>query len=689
MRKQSTAFSEVLPHPENYGPYSAICDGTGFRVNVADITKDNWNSHFNGIYNILRDGIHTEYVQRYMITVDYGDVDCELSIIDYWFNLIMWSMLIKTNIPVRPKHIFFYENIRAASIKEYIDENFIDVNRSRYSNRFLNNVIADVLQCFHLVDTFSAYLCNTLNLEDTAMLMMKDEEFNKTLHSSFSSYSMDEAKLQSVEVGKKSVEIIKNAKDVLGHDHCLADALRTGEAINIKQYREVAVGIGPKPDGHGGLFPHIVDKSFLNGGVTDPIDYYIESSTARIAQIIKFNNVSTSGTFARILGLNNMDSFLNPDPNYDCHNSHLIPIIVRNDTFLKHLNLMYYREAPNGMEKKLNWKKDKHLVGKTIYLRTPITCASAAHGSGVCFKCYGDLAYTEADTEEGTSINIGRIAAETITSKLTQTQLSAKHIVEAIIDHIQWCVNFYSYFAIEANVIQLASDIDYKDYRMLINPDDIDSEFEDVADNDEDDEIAAGMNYDEFITEFDVLRVSTGEVIHISNDKGERLFITSELNGAIRKRAEPVDGSISIPFNDIKDIPLFVMVLQNNEISKVLKRMKSLYNKSDEVEGKTIEQLFQEILDTNIEGNLGVSAVHYAILLMNQVKSADNIFLSPDWYAKNPRYQILTLNKALNNNPSITISLSYQKIMKMFHAPLTYKTRGASFMDPFLSFCLQ
>ena len=54
---------------------------------------------------------------------------------------------------------------------------------------------------------------------------------------------------------------------------------------------------------------------------------------------------------------------------------------------------------------------------------------------GVCYKCYGKLAYTVFDRKQKIGINIGRIAVEVVTAKLTQMQLSVKHILEAIIDH--------------------------------------------------------------------------------------------------------------------------------------------------------------------------------------------------------------------------------------------------------------
>lgn len=675
----------TLVNLENYGPYAAIATEDTFTIKVSDIIKENWRLHYESILNIMKDGIYTERVQSYFITVDFGDIQVELSIVDYWFNLIVWSMLIYTDIPVRPKHIMWSEEFKAKMIENYVNNFFIFPNRSKIGNRQINNIIADMLECSHQVDNFAPYLANTLNLEDTAELMMQDEEFYRALHDDYSNLPADAVKEVGMKNAVSSIERIKKAKPILGRDHCLADAWRAGEGINTNQYREFTNNLGNKPDGRGGIFPKTINRSFINGGVSDPVDYFIESSTGRIAQIIKYKNVSTSGTFARILGLNNMDSYLYPDTTYDCHTRHLLHIFVRSDEFLKRLNLMYYRLYPNGREMRINYPEDKHLVGQYIYLRSPITCASAAKGHGVCWRCYGDLAYSVFDIEEGIGINIGRIATETTTAKLTQKQLSVKHLLEAKLDKIEWSEGFYSYFNISTNVVQLSEDIaNYKNYRLLIDPESIELEYEDVAEVSEDDDISIASAFNEYITEFYVQDVKTGEVIKIHNNRDEHLFITEELNALIRKKAEPADDEmISISFSDIKDIPLFVMILQNNEITKTLNRLTRLFNKYDNVKGKTLDELFQEILDVNIDGGMGISAIHYAILLMNQVRSADDEFSNPDWNYDNVNYQILTLNEALNYNPSITISLSYQKVTKMFYSPLTYRKHGASFMDLF------
>ena len=66
-------------------------------------------------------------------------------------------------------------------------------------------------------------------------------------------------------------------------------------------------------------------------------------------------------------------------------------------------DLRYYRENPNGLDfffdaKNIDKSKVMH---KKLYFRSPMTCASAARGEGICRKCYGDLWYTNQEINVG------------------------------------------------------------------------------------------------------------------------------------------------------------------------------------------------------------------------------------------------------------------------------------------------
>lgn len=670
-----------LVHPENYGPYVDIVNRKKVYVNVSAIASD-WQTHYDSILNLLKDGVETECIQRGFVNITFTNgFDADLSLADYLLNLIMWNMLIRTNIPIMPAHIFFANEIKKDSIKDYIDRFLIDTSRKKFTNKELNNIIDDTLYRIHDIDSFAMFLSNTVNLEDNIFLMEQCPEFDKCMHADLSGVPLEDVKAVGMEYANQAISIMKDAGQYLGYDHCLADACRASEGINPKQFKEFTINIGTKPNGHGGIFEKPILSSFINGGVASPVDYFIESSTGRTAQIIKYQNVGSSGHFARILGLNNMDSSLYPDPNYDCYSHNYVQIYIKDKKTLKMLKNRYYRLDPRGMEYVIQ-STDSHLIGKMIYLRSPITCASAARGQGICYKCYGDLAYTVFDAGINFGVNIGRIASETLSSSLTQKLLSAKHLLETFIEKITWTDKFNELFEIEGNLVHLNPEVDPKLFRMVISPEAIELENEeddDLTSND-DDENGTAL-YNEYLCEFEVAQGD--EMYHITSDKGTKLYISNELNGIIRRKGEPIDGKIYIDFAELKSGNLFIIPIENNELSKTLDRLKDLLDKNSTIANFNIHSLLQALIDTAIEGGLNIASTHLEVIMSNQIRDKNNILERAKWYLFNPEYEILSLNRALTCNPSVTISMSYQKVSRLLYNPLTFKKNGSSFMDLF------
>ena len=685
MRKPYTTFEMAEPelrliYPENYGVYAEIVNFVKIPIDVKSLTIDTWQSHYDSVLNLFRDGIECECIQRGFVSVTFANGSTiDLALSDYLLNLIMWHMLISTNIPIMPMHIFFANEIKQDTIKDYIDRFLIDTSRRAFSNRVLNNIIDETLYRLHDIDSFAMFLSNTVNLEDNVFLMQESDVFNDCMHADLTGVPLEDVKAVGMDYANRAIAVMKNSKDLLGYDHCLADAWRASEGINPKQFKEVTINIGTKPNGRGGIFEKPILSSFVNGGVASPVDYFIESSTGRTAQIIKYNNVGSSGHFARILGLNNMDSSLHPDPNYDCHSPNFIEIFVKDKKTLKMIKNKYYRLHPNGMEYMVT-SSDTHLIGQKLYLRSPITCACNARGQGICYKCYGDLAYTVYDAAINFGVNIGRIASETLSSSLTQKLLSAKHLLETFIEKIKWTDKFEELFEIEGNLVQLNPELDTKNLRMVIDPNSIELE------NDEDDDLVGGEDsdvsiYNEYICEFDVF--DGEQMFHIASDKGTKLYISNELNGIIRRKGEAIDGKIYIDFDELKVGGLFIIPIENNELSKTLDHLTNLLNKNSTISSFDVHGLFQAVVDTVIEGGLNIASTHLEVIMSNQIRDKEDILKKARWDLYNPDYEILALNRALTCNPSVTISMSYQKVSKLLYNPLTFKKHGSSFMDLF------
>lgn len=663
---------------ENYGIYAPIFHDVPITVKTSDITAETHSAHFMGVFNVLLDAIETETVQDTFITIVFDNgKSVELSLIDYWFNLIMWKLIISTGEKIQPKHIFWDENITRKSIKIYIDKFFIEPYKDKIENYLMNNMIDDAIGLFRLVDRFSFYLADTINLEDSIMLMKADPEFYQLMHMDLSGVPIEDVKNEGMKGTARAIELMKNAKHILGHDHCLADSWRAREAINDRQYKEFSHNIGSKPNNEGGVWPEIINRSFLTGGVKDPMSLFIESYTGRLAQIMSKNNVGDSGHFARLLGLNSTDTIINPDPNYVCDSKNFQIITVKDKNALIKLKDRYYRTSPMGVEKIIH-ESDEYLIGKKIWLRSPMTCASFSRGQGVCYRCYGKLAYTNAD------IVIGKYAAEALSSVLTQTLLSAKHLLETKVIKLVWPEYFNDFLEIEGNAIKLSSALTVtKGFSISIDPEEIMLVNDDGSSYDDED-APSGLTqaYNEYVTEFNII-TPNGEEIPIHTAEHDRLYISEELNEAIRKSGEPVNGKVLVKFDNLVDSFLFFVILQNNELSKTMERIMDIINKNSVTKSMDRHELLQAFLDAVIEGGLDTDSIHLETILANQIRAEEDILDLPDWSNTDEPYQILTLNQALTDNPSVSISLMYQKLSRALYNPLTFRKNKPSFMDLF------
>ena len=689
----------MLENLKNYFMYAPIAQNKPVTVDVSNLTLSDWHAHYNGLLNIMKDGIELDQVQKCMVTLKFDSKKIptmRITVPDLYFNVILWHPLVALGDKLQPYHVLIKETITADDVKDYVDKFVIMPNRLKIDNKTLNNVIADMLCMFVDIDHFSYYLLNTLNLEDDIDLMAASPEFEQLIHCDLSGVPIENVKDAGMDIVHKAIDIIMDSKDIMGYEHCLRNPFAAKEGINIRQYKENHYNIGTKPDGQGSIYHEIINHSYINGGLNNPVYQLIDSGSSRVAQIISKKNVGESGGFSRILGLNNINSFLHPDPDYDCGTKNFMYILIENKDILKRLIDRYYRLVPNGQEYIID-EKSQFLIGKYIYLRSPITCASMAQGQGVCYHCYGLLAHTNKD------INIGRIATELISSQYIQKRLSAKHLLETLIDVIRWNGNFKQYFGVETNSIKLmeATSEAMEGFSIVINPEEIQLENDDeffqhsFYSNDAHSLDDEGPFYNEFLTSFDVMTPS-GELIHIGSepdpDSAEaKMYLATDLVEVIReifskknKEDETEDDeSIVVPFSMLEDKTLFYIKVQNNDIGKNLDVFIDLVNKKEVTKSYSKDHLLEKLLAIVKKGGIHCMSIHLEVILANQIVSAHNRLEKPNWLNPDEEYEILTLNEALTDNPSIAITLLYQKLAKTLYSPMSFRKIQPSIFDPF------
>ena len=665
---EKMAVERLVPLPQ-YSCYTELINTGVQYINTSIFTDmDILNLHFYQLLDLFKDGIETDQIQTSVILVTFTDGETvKLSVFDYWFNLLFWGLPVSSNHPIDSRYLWYYEDITQDSIADYINSTFLKLNRQNYTNMQINNMIDDVMYKFQFIDKFSLFLYNTSNNEDTIELMLNNKDFYDCIHCDLSNIPIEDVKDTGMKITKRGVQHILDSGK-----HWAIPYFKAKEGINIKQYREFQFNIGTVPDGNGGVYPLMINGNYANRGISDPALYAIDADKARIAQVLSHQNVGTSGAFARILGLNNMDDRLHPDPHHVCDSKHFVQVTIKDAKILSMYKGRWYRFTPDGVEYQMSLEPIKDnidLVGKTLLFRSPITCASRSRGHGICYRCYGGLSHTNND------INIGKIAAELLSSLLTQRLLSAKHLLETNIKKLMWNENFYTFFEINYSMIKLKDDTSYKKFKIILDPMEDDEELED--------DIDPTLAFNTYVTGCTIIDPK-GNEYYISTSDEDSLYLSPELNSIINKKTPDSDGLYILDLDSLKDKNLFYIEVVNNELGRTLEKIKNILNKNAEVRRLvTKDAITQALVDTIIEGGLNIDAIHLEIILSHQCKSYESNLIEPEWQYRNATYRMITLNEALKDNKSITISLMYKDINKLLFYPLSFMKSDPSVMDLF------
>lgn len=676
----------------NYGPYSCIAQNYEMSINTWDIDDTNIDEQIDCIFNIFSDGIDTDEIQSAMVHVTFPDKkDRVINYVleDYLLQLIFWKLPVSIGEPLTTETIFWSRGITTGYIGNYVNNIFIKkfINRIKRDNIQMNlelllNMNVNINETFEVFKKFiryQQYMNMTLCLEDTLDFMNEYPEFNDAMHVRLADAPIADVYKLGMDATNVQIKYITRPDS----HHCLKMYFISGECLSTKQYKETSAHIGFKPNGEGGLIPAPIDGSFLTGALSTPEAYTVDASASRVAQMLSHENVGRSGDFARILELNSMDTKLYPDSRYKCDTKHTITRYIKDQATLNIYDGRYYRfrkiyeDGRMEADHIIDAQKDKWLIGRTIELYSPMTCASRSRGEGVCYRCYGDLAYTNFN------INIGVIATELVSSKYTQVQLSAKHLLEAHVRELTWNNPVEDILRINANTITCYDDEEhlerYANSKLIINTADFDYE-------DENDD----LEYNAFITSFCIVENGVTTEYHTGN--GECIYLSNEMDDIIASRLKSIrtrngyqddeDVDVDIPMAELVDLDqLFLFHIGNDELSRFVTAAKRLLNKGSETGSLSKDEILDQFCAINLSGGFGTSSIHYEIILANQMRDADDELEYPDWTEVNTRYQILTLDKSLRHNPSVTTSLQYQKIAQQIWKPITYIKHKPSMND--------
>jgi hypothetical protein len=354
-----------------------------------------------------------------------------------------------------------------------------------------------------------------------------------------------------------------------------------------------------------------------------------------------------------------------------CNSKRPIKYEIKNKKCLEKINRRYYYLDSSMYDMKcVNSKKDKWLIGKTIYLRSPITCTCE---DGICAACYGDLAYTNCEE----NFNIGAFASTQLNNTIQQNILSTKHLLTTNSEQLKFSEPFYRFFLLDANKFKLNPDTkeNLDNWLLRIYDDDL-FEFD----------IKGEADFNSYTDRMYLVNKKTKEEIEIrETNKKQNMYIYSDIMSMFTKCKDK--DAYDLPLNKLDeddDVYIAIIIIENNELTRPLKNIMRLLDRKDHFDCNTIDELTNKMSDLLIECGHKLHLVHAECIMRSIIKDKDNILAQPRFEdpEKANDYQILTLTTSLLNNPSLTTSLSFQDLGKQVINPTTNrKCKQSSFDD--------
>lgn len=622
----------------------------------------------DNVYDILKGCIEIKECREYPVKFKFYISDkksYELQLRHFLINLFLWYpfTLLSEHHILGEEYIFdAYHNL--PEVHEYINDVIKLMLDCNVPEKEMNLAVSEVLWYLRSISlNFSQIMNLTVSTETFIEAYNKYERLREIFMYNFSD---DE---QPAVIEEKMSELLAEETELFMSipNNAVGIFLRSGEGIKAKQLQEFTSNGGMKPDINGNTVPKVINGNQLVRGLETPSNMYLDATGARKSYVMNKKVMGKAGYYAKSLNIIGTTVAMSETVK-DCETHHYLKIFIADKKFLKKYSGRYYSLNPNNFEniKCIDAKKDIDLIGKTIYLRSPITCACRpVHGRRVfCQKCFGSNARLNLDIANG----IGIYLMEEITKKINQNVLSAKHLLTTRSEKIEFTNRFFDIFTFSGGDILLRENckVDIEEYELYI-PEDI-IRHEDIYDTDND--------CNSYINEpFFLRRKDGGDEAEITTKSPKDIYISKYLCNLIKENEGHVD------LVQLIDEPWLMRIdISNNELTKPLYDLMDLTSKKGIPENA--DEMAQKYTRLLIEADIPTAAIAGEIVVTALMRSIDSDYEYPNFRRNGDvQYRLVPLRTALERNSSINIGLIYQDLKRQLLSPDLYNRKGESVHD--------
>lgn len=626
-------------------------------------SNDAYNLVFQDILDIMKYGFEKDDVRKQTIHIKFKKTDKKSVVIELRHllsNMILWKPLIeidKTEL-LDASFIFDFSDFNTSKLMDYMNDKLLEIHDGDFAskNSMINDICHSIINISH---AFCLLMGMGVSLYDIHQIELRNPEAAEIMHGGI------DATLEPDEIEAELSNRTNRLIDIIVHDTGMNDLkplFASGSGIKPAQFKEFVIKIGFKSDLSGNTIPILISNSFLMDGLNKPSYYYINALGGRKAALLAKLSIGRPGAFSKKVCQNTTSASYLREDNEVCDSVETIHYHILDDQFLKMLNGRYYYDE-SGKLQCLRWKNDKHLIGKVIEFRSPVTCNST---EGICRHCYGKLFDINNDM-----FSVGTLASLKLTEPIGQGILSAKHSQTTHSNAIKFTEGFDDVCETISTEIALKDDsaIDELLYLRL----------EDVQMEELDD----SEFY--YVDHFDLIDDKKDVIYHLAEEGGAKLYLNDALVTLYKARNKTKDtNGCIISLEDFDDeSSLFTVEIKSQELSDPLKIFEGLLNRKDRMGTKTLSELCQKFAEGLIKMGTKYDLVHAETIVRALVRKRSNRLEFPDFSAAgDPNdVQILRLNDALYYNPSALVSMPYGYLRKQLLSTELYEKNASSHLD--------
>jgi hypothetical protein len=614
------------------------------KICIEEIRKEDCKLLISTYKSIIPETIN----ERVLFYYKDNEKNCKLDLTfkQFLFNLILLKPFIERGLTINSEYFLLdSENFNKDTFNNHLNFLIDELKLKGIAIPDIKEEIKFIIEEMVSLSFISSKIYGiTINLYSIISEMNKLPDKERQEFINLIDYKIDE----NLPISKSEEELEKATKRFIGllkkMDTCLTPYLKSKTGLNLKQLRECFISVGYTPDLLGNVISTPINTNYITG-LRNMSDYYNNSIGTRKALLTNYKAVKASGYLTRKLSLLCIDRLFDHDVE-DCNSQHLIECNVVNQQVLEMLNGRYYLLDENS-PLSLITSKDTGLIGKKIYLRSPITCTCSIH-SKVCHKCYGTL------YDVNKTFNPGLLAVLHLTNQFTQNLLSTKHLLKISTAELEW-PEIQKYFNILKTSLQVNKSIQFElqiwkeNLRYNISENLIVSEISIKTNN-------------------NIITYQLPVEIHIPDRFYKQL---DELDD---------DDFLSIDNQELPDSLKFG--IENKEFSKSLMEIKSLLESKDHVIGSSdVEAIFNKFIELLLESKIVINSVHIEMILSELLRTVDGDRV--DFSQENlPELKVDVISNAILNGP-LSKSISFEKLSIQMRSEGFYQKSGKSVFDIF------